>query len=303
MIDKAVILAAGSATRMQENIENYIKNGEELKAVKKGEKMAVRFERFPFLDYQMINLIQAGIKNVNIVLKPDDEYFIKHYTGIGKKVFPELKISFSSQNTPDGTAHAVLSARDFVKESRFIVLNGDNLYPIESLKMLVNSPENFSAVAGFDLDGFNPHTKSKIKSFAVLTTKEGKLDRIIEKPERPEVFIVNDSLYTLKNHRILIKNKLLVSMNLWAFTPDIMDACSNVKRHAPRKPDKPGEYELPDAAMLMKNNGREILVYYVNSDVLDLTKAEDITIVASEIKNKLKNLIEELEKRYSGIKR
>ena len=53
MVNKAVILAAGSASRMQENIEKYITDDEELSAVKKGEKMAARFRKFPFLDYQI----------------------------------------------------------------------------------------------------------------------------------------------------------------------------------------------------------------------------------------------------------
>ncbi len=301
MIKKAVILAAGSATRMQDNIDRYIKDPVELKAVRKGEKMAVRFGRFPFLDYQMINLIKAGIKDVSIVLKPDDEYFVNHYTGIGKKAFPELNISFSFQNVPDGTAHAVLSSKDFVGTDNFLVLNGDNLYPLKSLQMLVETPKTYASLVGFDIDGFNPHTRAKLKSFAVITTRNGMLEKIIEKPESPESFRVNDRLYTLHNNRIEVKEKTLISMNLWAFPHGIIDACSRVERHEPRKPGKPGEYELPDAAMLLKNEATDILVYYDNGDVLDLTRAEDIEIVGTEIQRKLSNLIRELESRYGKM--
>jgi CTP:molybdopterin cytidylyltransferase MocA len=43
MVKNAVILAAGSASRMQKGVERSVKNREELAAIRKGEKMAVRF--------------------------------------------------------------------------------------------------------------------------------------------------------------------------------------------------------------------------------------------------------------------
>jgi len=298
MVEKAVVLAAGSASRMQDNIERYINDEIELKAVRKGEKMAVRFGRFPFLDYQMLNLIQSGINKVNIVLRPEDEYFINHYRGIGKKVFPEIDISFSYQKVPDGTAHAVLSARDFVDNDRFLVLNGDNNYPVESIRMAINTPENCSSLVAFDVEGFNPWVKSRLKSFAFLEIEDGELINIIEKPDNPEKFSTTSYIYTEGNKKIFIKDKNLLSMNLWCFVPKIIEACTKVKRHAPRKPGKAGEFELPDAAMLLKSWGNRIIAYYAKMDVLDLTKAEDIEIVGKQIREKLWSNVEELENRY-----
>jgi len=53
---------------MQQNIEKYIIDKEELSAVRKGEKMAARFKKHPFLDYQILNLIQSGLEDINIVI-------------------------------------------------------------------------------------------------------------------------------------------------------------------------------------------------------------------------------------------
>jgi CTP:molybdopterin cytidylyltransferase MocA len=80
MVNNAVILAAGSASRMQENLLKYVSDDGERAAIRKGEKMAARFRKFPFLDYQIVSLIQAGLSRINIVLKPDDVYFTGHYT-------------------------------------------------------------------------------------------------------------------------------------------------------------------------------------------------------------------------------
>ena len=128
MVEKAVILAAGSASRMQDNLERFITDERERAVVRTGEKMAARFARFPFLDYQMLNLIHAGLTKVSIVLGKEDSFFIDHYDRIAETVFPELDIRYSFQHLPDGTAHAVLAAEAFVEDDRFLVLNGDNNY-------------------------------------------------------------------------------------------------------------------------------------------------------------------------------
>jgi dTDP-glucose pyrophosphorylase len=298
MVSKAVILAAGSASRMQQNIEKYIIDKEELSAVRKGEKMAARFKKHPFLDYQILNLIQSGLKDITIVLKPDDVFFTKYYETHGKRLFPEAEISFSFQEIPDGTAHAVLAAEKFIHNDRCIVLNGDNNYSSESIKMLMKAPQQYSAMIAYDYEGFNRWTRQRLKAFAVIITSRGKLREIIEKARYPEQYIIRDHLYTKNNKRIEISERTLFSMNLWCFNPEIVQECKKVKRHASRKSGKPGEYELPDAVMQMVRRGKEVLVYYACEDVLDLTRAEDIEIVGDRIQKNMQDKISELEKRH-----
>jgi len=302
LIKKAVILAAGSGTRMQKGIERYISDPGELSAIKKGEKMAVRFSRFPFLDYQILNLIRVGLKEINLVLKPEDTFFTYHYSSRGKVLFPECEISFSFQPVPDGTAHAVLCAREFVGDERFLVLNGDNNYPSEPLKMLITSPSSYTSMVAFDRDGFNPWVKERLRSFAVIKTCDGKLKEIVEKSPDPETFLTSDFLYIENLKRVEVKNKILLSMNLWCFNSDIMDACKKVPKHPPREKYKQGEYELPDAVNLLMEQGKNILVYYACCDILDLTKARDMEIVSRQIRENLLGSIEELEDRYKRLR-
>lgn len=301
MVKKAVILAAGSASRMQKGIERYVKNREELSAIRKGEKMAVRFSKNPFLDYQILNLIEAGVKSITIVLSPEDTFFKDHYSKQGGILFPEADITFSFQSIPDGTAHAVLAAEKFVGGEMFLVLNGDNNYPSDSVKMLVDSPLDYAAMVAFDIDGFNEWTRSRLKVFAMIKTEDGKLTEIIEKPDNPMAYSTDDLLYSENNRRVTVTNKNLTSMNLWRFDGDIIEACRDVPRHPPRKERKAGEYELPDAVGLMMDRGKEVLVYYTCTDVLDLTRAEDIEFVEKAIKESLEQSIRELERRYAGL--
>ncbi|MFW6139348.1 MAG: sugar phosphate nucleotidyltransferase [Spirochaetota bacterium] len=301
MVRKAVILAAGSATRMQEGVESYISNPEELSAIRKGEKMAARFGRFPFLDYQVLRLIKVGVKQINLVLKPEDNFFTGHYHSHGRLLFPEAEISFSFQRVSDGTAHAVLCAGDFVGKERFLVLNGDNHYPRGPLEMFLQSPEQHFSMVGFDAQGFNPWVKQRLHSFAVIKSSGGKLQHIVEKSENPQTYVTTDLLHSGNQGRVEINNRLLVSMNLWCFNPDIIDACRRVPRHPPRSPGKNGEYELPDAVRLCMQEGKQVLVYYACEDILDLTHAEDLEIVSRRIRENLKASIEELEERYKNL--
>jgi len=301
LAERAVILAAGSAVRMQKNIEHYVKNQDELTAIRKGEKMAARFGKFPFLDYQILNLVACGIREINIVLKPDDEFFTTHYESNGKILFPEADISYSFQDTPDGTARAVYAAEKFINNEKFLLINGDNHYSGETIRMILKTPHEYSAVAAYDTRGFNEWTEKRLNTFAVIRTYNGTLAEIVEKAANPQKFLTNDLLYSMDNRRVKITGRILTSMNLWFFTPDILEACREVKRHEPRKKGKPGEYELPDAVELMMQKGREIRVYYACEDVLDLTAAEDIPVLEKIIQNNLAAKIAELEKRYTYL--
>jgi glucose-1-phosphate thymidylyltransferase len=300
-VDRAVILAAGSASRMQQGLERYISDGEELRAIQKGEKMAARFGRFPFLDYQILNLIQSGITEINIVLKPDDVYFQNRYRGVGRQLFPEGEISFSFQEVADGTAHALLAAEAFVGQHPFFLLNGDNHYSREALSMLRETPPQLSGIVAFDVEGFNQHTRERVESFAVIQTYEGKLTRIVEKAAEPGRFMVNDELYTGQSDRRKVRGRVLTSMNLWCFNAEIVEMCRSVPRHMPRKPGKAGEFELPDAVQLLMEHGREIRVFYACEDVLDLTRPEDIAAVGQRIEKTLLHEIDALESRWARV--
>ncbi|MFW6139286.1 MAG: hypothetical protein ACOC7U_08945, partial [Spirochaetota bacterium] len=141
-------------------------------------EMAARFGRFPFLDYQLLSLMKVGLKQINLVLKPEDTFFTGHYRFRGSLLFPEAEISLSFKKVTNGTVHAALCARDFVGYERFLLLNGYNNYPAGPLRMLLHSPGPHVSMVGFDMEGFNPWVKQRLRSFAVIRSEGGTLKQI-----------------------------------------------------------------------------------------------------------------------------
>jgi glucose-1-phosphate thymidylyltransferase len=95
---------------------------------------------------------------------------------------------------------------------------------------------------------------------------DGFLEEIVEKPD--------DATFNAMGPHAL------VSMNVWAFTTKIFDACRRVK------PSARGELELPDAVrILMKEFGEKIRVIPVKAPVLDLGTRADIASVEAALRD------------------
>ncbi|HZI28943.1 MAG TPA: sugar phosphate nucleotidyltransferase, partial [Gemmatimonadaceae bacterium] len=109
--------------------------------------------------------------------------------------------------------------------------------------------------------------EERIKRYALLrVSSEGFLEEIVEKPDE-------STFASMGAHA-------LVSMNLWAFTPKIFDACRRVKSSAR------GELELPDAVrILMKELSEKIQVIPFKAAVLDLGTRADVASVDAALRN------------------
>jgi glucose-1-phosphate thymidylyltransferase len=101
----------------------------------------------------------------------------------------------------------------------------------------------------------------RVGRFAVLeVAPDGKLARIVEKPQRPDDYVRN--------------GKLWVSMNCWQFPPSIFDACKAIG------PSPRGEFEITDAVQWLIDGGHaEFRVLYRSEAVYDLTGRGDIASV------------------------
>ena len=166
-----------------------------------------------------------------------------------------------------GTADAVLAAERFVGNERFLVLNADNYYPVESYRALAALPG--SGVAGFDraaLVSQGNIGQDRIRRYALLRTGPGGLlEEVVEKPDEATFAAMGEHA--------------LVSMNLWAFTPAIIPACRRVR------PSARGELELPDAVRIaIRELGEEIRVVPFAAPVLDLSNRADVAPVMERLR-------------------
>ena len=218
----------------------------------------------PFLDYVLSALGDAGLSDVCLVIGPEHHSVRERYTS-GVRL-SRLRIQFAVQEEPRGTAGAVAAARDVTGDSPFLALNADNYYPADALRLLAQV--DGAGLVGFERDGLLAGSNipaDRLRRFALIDTDDdGYLRGIIEKPD--------DVTYD----RLIARS--LISMNLWAFTPTIFDACARVA------PSARGEYELQDAVGIARRElGQRFRVIRCSSGVLDLSTRGDVAAVAARL--------------------
>ena len=176
-----------------------------------------------------------------------------------------LQIDFVNQVTASGTADAVLAAAPVVGDAPFLVVNADNLYPVDALRDVV-------ALAGPGLPVFQrddlvkasniPH--SRVVDFALLDVNDdGWLRRIVEKPDAKTLAAFGDNP--------------LVSMNAWRFDGRIFPACRDVPVSVR------GERELPGAVALALERGVPFRAVPARGAVLDLSRRSDIAEISRRL--------------------
>lgn len=204
------------------------------------------------IDYSIYDAVQAGFGKVVYIVR---EYFLDAFKDMVKTKYQHvtcpdgspLEFDFVTQELnkipegftlnperekPWGTAHAVLMAKDVVKEP-FAVINGDDYYGKESFRIIADwlmKHENTKGeycLVGFELD--NTLSESGGVSRGLCTAdSDNYLTHVeehhnVEKAEDGKVYADNS-----KGERIEVNGKALCSMNMWGFTPDYFDNSKDV---------------------------------------------------------------------------
>lgn len=233
-------------------------------AADRGLKALVPIGGRPFLDYVLSGLADAGIADVVVVIGPSSLAIRGHYESSPPG---RLHLSFATQAAPRGTADALLAAEPSLGAEDFLVLNSDNLYPASALRRLhaLGRP----GLPVFERESLLQHGNfppERVARFAVLVLRRnGFLERIVEKPAPEELAAAG--------------GEILLSMNLWRFSPSIFEAC---RRAAP---SSRGERELPQAVDLgMARLGMQFATFRCDEGVLDLSARSDIAAVAGRLR-------------------
>ncbi|TFF97726.1 MAG: NDP-sugar synthase [Promethearchaeota archaeon] len=96
----------------------------------------------PIIERQMLNLKEAGIKEIVLAVSVMGEY-LKNYFGDGHNL--GLKISYTNEQSPMGTGGALKLAEPLLKDDNFIFLNGDVVFNFQFTK-LIKSHQNYKGI-------------------------------------------------------------------------------------------------------------------------------------------------------------
>ena len=192
------------------------------------------------MDYSIYDAIKAGFGKIVFVIRKDfekdfKEKILSNYEGHipAELVFQSLDALPEGFTVPEGrekpwgTNHAVMMAKDVIKEP-FCVINCDDFYNRDSFmvlgKFLAELPENAKntyAMVGFRVG--NTLSENGTVARGVCSTDEsGLLTTVVERTEIMRVegkVCYNDE----QGQWVAIADNTPVSMNMWGFTPDYFD--------------------------------------------------------------------------------
>ncbi|NGM83664.1 glucose-1-phosphate thymidylyltransferase [Paenibacillus sp. 7124] len=142
----------------------------------------------PILFYAIEKLAQEGIHDIGIVIHPSQEEMICAAAGSGERF--GVSLTYLYQQEPRGIADAVAAAEDYIGQSDFILLLGDNLIK-EPLKTLIDRLED-SAACILLTNVENP------QQFGVAEINETRIIALEEKPKFPKSNLAVVGSYAFK---------------------------------------------------------------------------------------------------------
>ncbi|UCF49164.1 MAG: NTP transferase domain-containing protein [Thermoplasmatales archaeon] len=166
---KAVILAAGEGKRLRPFTETI-------------PKVMLPVANKPVLEYVIDAVKNNGINDIIIVVGYKKEVIMDHFNN-----YTGANIHYVVQNKQLGTGHALLHAKDHIKDT-FIVLSGDNITDNKSISKLINDDSKYSILIK---EHPNP------SKYGVVFIERENLREIVEKPKEETGKFISTGIYKL----------------------------------------------------------------------------------------------------------
>jgi glucose-1-phosphate thymidylyltransferase len=226
---KGLILAGGHGTRLRPLTFT-------------GNKHMIPIANKPMLLHGMDHLIDAGVKEIGIILGPIKEG-VRDTVGNGSKF--GVNITYIDQPDPKGLAHAVLISEDFIKGEPFIMYLGDNLIK-QGVKPLIYSYFNEASDCVICVSAVNNPAQYGI----VELDSKGNLSRLVEKPKDP-------------------KSNLALA-GVYLFNSSIFEAVKSIS------PSWRNELEITDAIQYLLEKGKKITYQKIEGWWKDTGRPDDL---------------------------
>ena len=175
---KGIILAGGSGTRLYPITIGVSK------------QLMPIYDK-PMIYYPLSVLMLTGIREIAIITTPDDQAQFQRLLGDGSQW--GLSFTWIVQPSPDGLAQAYLLAEDFLNGAPSAMVLGDNIFFGHGLPDLLASAD--ARQTGGTVFGYRVSDPERYG--VVGFDAQGKVSRIIEKPEVPPSNYAVTGLYFL----------------------------------------------------------------------------------------------------------
>lgn len=240
---KALILSGGTGTRLRPLTYTSA-------------KQLLPLANKPILFYIIERVVKAGIMEIGIIVG-DTHKEVKETVGDGVRW--GAKISYIHQPRALGLAHAVKTAANFLGDSDFLMILGDNVFSMDLDIVIRNFYANKANTT------ILLHRVDNPSQYGVAVVKDGCLTEVIEKPKN----YISDLIIT----------------GVYVFDKTIFPAIEQTD------PSARGEYEITDAIRKQLEMGGKITYELIRGWWKDTGKLEDMLEA-----NRL--ILDELESEY-----
>lgn len=142
----------------------------------------------PLIYYPISILMQAKIRDILVITTPTDKKSFQTALGDGTQF--GLRISYATQESPDGIAQAFLIGEEFIGNDYVALILGDNLFYGSELEQRLTDPINHFGARIFTYEVSNP------VDYGVLNLDNaGKPIGVEEKPQNPKSNMAITGLY------------------------------------------------------------------------------------------------------------
>ncbi|WP_029282733.1 sugar phosphate nucleotidyltransferase [Pedobacter sp. R20-19] len=285
-----LILAAGMASRYgsMKQIDGFGPNGETI------------------IDYSIYDAINAGFGKVVFIIK---EEFVDNFKSIFEpKLNGRIETEYVFQNfdlkqfgieeeiyreKPWGTAHAILSGRNVIKEP-FCVINADDYYGFDAFQKMADFLNTEANDSNYSIIGYEiGKTLSEFGSVSRGVCKVDESGNLSEIVERTKVYPKDGKIfYEEDGEEFPLDFSTPVSMNFWGFTPAVFEITEGLfKEFAMANKDKPkAEFFIPlIGENLVRNNTATFKVVPTSNKWFGVTYKEDKPYVQDSIDQLVKN--------------
>ena len=260
----------------------------------------------PIIEYSIYDAIKAGFGKIVFVIRKEfnsafREIFDTFSNNIQiEYVYQPVNIKVKGldlveRKKPWGTSHAVLVAKDIIKEP-FAVINADDYYGANSFKIMADFLTKECSKTKMSMIGYileNTLSENGTVNRGVCNVDENK--NLIEVRERIKLARQNGKIvYNIDSYEPIaeVDPKSYVSMNYWGFHPSIFDEIEKgLHKFMKENADDPtAEYYIPDI-VTTKIQSKEIAfsVIPTNDNWFGVTYKEDKQMAIETLNNHIKN--------------